>query len=128
MRNYFAAIAGLVLSATVLSGFSITPSTTLTTTRTVTGRVMDAGNMTGLSSVDVVASGHQIGVQTKSTGEFRLDDVPEGATRIALRHPCYFNVQVTIPTTGDVEMEIGLPFDRASLKRAGCGGLGARKR
>jgi hypothetical protein len=128
MRNSSAAIAGLVLSATVLSGFSISPSTMLTTTRTVTGRVMDGGNMTGLSSVDVVASGHQIGAQTQSTGEFRLDNVPEGATRIALRHPCYFNVQVTIPTTGDVDMEIGLPFDRASLQRVGCGGLGARKR
>jgi hypothetical protein len=89
---------------------------------------MDAGNMTGLPSVDVVASGHEIGVQTKSTGEFRLDNVPEGATQITLRHPCYFNVQVTIPTTGDVDMEIGLPFDRASLQRAGCAGLGARKR
>jgi hypothetical protein len=42
------------------------------------------------------------------------------------KHPCYFTVQVTIPADSSVAVSIGLPFDQASLRRPGCGGLGAR--
>ena len=128
MRNYPSAIASFVLAALVVSGFAKARSSPQTATRTVIGRVIDAGTVQGLSSVNVMAPSQRIGTRTKANGDFRLSDVPEGVMRIELRHPCYYSVQVTIPAIGDVELEVGLPFDRASLQRAGCGGLGARKK
>lgn len=128
MRYYPTAIAGFVLGAIVVSGFATARSSSQTATRTVIGHVIDAGTVQGLSGVNVMAPRQRIGTRTTANGDFRLSDVPDGVTRIELRHPCYYSVQVTIPATGDVELEVGLPFDRASLQRAGCGGLGARKK
>ena len=121
----------IVLAVTLCgaSGAAFGPSsTTAPSLRPVYGRVIDAGTGKPIESVPVIASGAQIGTVTKANGTFVLSNVPGDLTRIEFRHPCYFRVQVTIPENRDVEVEIGLPFDQSSLQRAGCGGLGARKK
>ncbi len=79
-----------------------------------------------MPTVQVVVRGQRIGVATGADGRFKLPEVPEGALELVLRHPCCFPVQVSRPTTGDAAIALGLPFDEASLRRAGCGGLDAR--
>ncbi len=96
------------------------------TFRAISGRVLQVGTTTPIPTVQVMVRGQRIGVPTDTHGRFALPDVPEGSVEIVLRHPCYFPVQVTMPAAGDAAIVIGLPFDQTSLKRAGCGGLGAR--
>ena len=94
--------------------------------RAVSGRVLQVGADTPIPSVQVLVRGERIGSRTGAQGRFTLADVPEGPVELVLRHPCYFPVQVTLPASGDVSIAIGLPYDQASTRRAGCGGLGAR--
>ena len=95
-------------------------------TRTVSGRILEVGTVAPISSVQVVLRGERIGTMTAANGRFELPEVPEGATELVLRHPCYFVVQVVLPAAGDAVIALGLPFDESSLRRAGCGGLDAR--
>ncbi len=96
-------------------------------TRAIAGRVLQVGVDTPIPGVQVRVRGERIGSSTGAQGRFALADVPAGPVELVLRHPCYFPVQVTLPATGDVSVAIGLPYDQASNRRAGCGGLDARK-
>src|SRR5215204_2809600 len=99
-----------------------------TRARSVSGHIIDAGTGKPVDGVAIVAMGAAIASTSSATGVFTLASVPADMQRVELRHPCYFRVQVTVPVNTDVEIEIGLPFDNASLQRPGCGGLGARKK
>jgi hypothetical protein len=96
--------------------------------RTGFGRVIDAGTGRPIEGVSVAVLTARIGTQTGTNGAFRLNQIPADSTHLDFRHPCYFPVSVTVPARGDqeIEIEIGMPFDAASLQRPGCGGLGAR--
>jgi hypothetical protein len=94
--------------------------------RTVYGRVVQVDARTPVEGVAAYFSGIKVGMVTGKRGQYWLDSVPVGATELTFTHPCYFAVRVSIPAGGDVSVSIGLPFDQASLKRPGCGGLGAR--
>ena len=96
--------------------------------RAVHGRVIDAGTGRPIEGVKIAVFATQLGIATNVEGKFALKDVPSGSARVDFRHPCYLPVQVTTPIAGDVDIEMGLPFDNASLQRPGCGGLGARKK
>lgn len=96
--------------------------------RVVHGRVIDAGTGKPVERVPVMVVGDTVGTFTDVDGAFALSGVPSNRSRIEFRHSCYFPVQVAISNDADVEIEIGLPFDQASLRRSGCGGLGARAR
>lgn len=95
-------------------------------TRVISGRVLQVESVTPIATVQVMVRGERIGVFTNVYGRFTLPDVPTGTVELVLRHPCYFPVHVALPATGDAVVAIGLPFDESSLRRAGCGGLGAR--
>src|SRR5689334_17023242 len=95
-------------------------------TRTIHGRVIDAATGKAIGNLPIVVSGASVGSATNAGGVFSIANVPDDATTIQFRHPCYFAVQVSIPPKGDVEIDIGLPFDVSSRQRAGCGGLGGR--
>lgn len=94
--------------------------------RVAFGRVIDAGTGKPLSSVSVIVPNASLGVNTNANGVFRLDSIPASVSSIDFKHPCFLPVRVTIPPASDGEIHVGLPFDNTSLKRAGCGGLGAR--
>jgi hypothetical protein len=94
----------------------------------VYGRIIDAGTGKTINSVPVIVAGEQIGTISKADGTFAMQGVPGEATRIEFRHPCYFPVFVAVPPDKSVEIEVGLPFDESSLRRPGCGGLGARRK
>jgi hypothetical protein len=96
--------------------------------RTSFGRVIDAGTGRPVEGVSIVVPSAGIGTKTGSNGVFRLNRVPSATTEIEFRHPCYFAVRVVVPVRADLEIDVGLPFDNASLQRAGCGGLGARSK
>jgi hypothetical protein len=96
-------------------------------TRAISGRILQVGTAAPIASVQVMIRGERIGSMTATNGRFDLPDVPDGPAELVLRHPCYFPVYIALPAAGDATIAIGLPFDESSLKRAGCGGLGARR-
>jgi hypothetical protein len=118
----------VVLGLTLLATLGLTPAApSPAQARTVYGRVTDAETGAPLETVSVVAVGTRTGAISTSNGTFVIRDVIAGATTVLVRHPCYLTVQVTIGSTDDVQLSLGLPFDESSLRRAGCGGLGARR-
>jgi len=95
--------------------------------RRVAGRIVDAETGAPLPHVKATIGGVALGGESSDRGTFELRDVPSGAKELVLQHPCYLQVRVALPAEDDVEVRLGLPFDQTSRRRAGCGGLGARK-
>ena len=124
VRSTLSTVTLCILCATAFAP-AVNPSST---TRTVSGRIVDAGTGKQLASVAVVAVGARVGSTSDASGTFAMTSVPSDVSKIDFRHPCFLPVQVTIAKDADVEIEIGLPFDQSSLQRPGCGGLGARRK
>ena len=117
----------LILGLALLATLGLAPAAPARGGRAVHGRVTDAETGDPLASVSVVAVGTRAGAISTASGRFVIRDVDGGESTVLLRHPCYLPVRVTIPETGDVQLSLGMPFDESSLRRAGCGGLGARR-
>lgn len=83
--------------------------------------------MIPVPSVRAVVQLDTIGAVGNDVGVFVITGVPTGAQSIVIQHPCYFPVQIAIPAAGDVELDIGLPYNAASVRRAGCGGIQKRE-
>lgn len=128
MRSVVITTALTLVAITASSGLPSLAESATPTTRTVIGRVTDAGTRAGLAEVLIVVPDQRLGTKSADSGSFTLTDVPTGVVSVELRHPCFFTTQVVIPATGNIELELGLPFDRSSLQRPGCGGLGASRR
>lgn len=113
----------------VLAAHSLAPAASplRAAVRSIHGRVVEVGGTAAVSEVQVSVAGISVGTKTSAKGTYELRDLPAGTTQLVFRHPCYFPVQITIPADGDIAVSIGLPFDQTSLRRAGCGGAGARK-
>jgi hypothetical protein len=126
MRSQLWACAAALCAVGV--GATLAPSQVNVRARIGSGRVIDAGTGRPVDGVSIIIPNARIATRTGTNGTFRLNRVPADSTAFEFRHPCYFPVRVAVPPGADVEIEIGLPFDDASLRRAGCGGLGARSK
>lgn len=119
----------LVTSTLVGIGVVATASIPATqSTRVVHGRITKAGDSVSIAQVRVSIVGSATGVVTTNDGRFRLPNVDLGTRQLRVLHPCYFESFVTLPPSGDVIVNVGLPFDGSSLRRAGCGGLGSSRK
>ena len=126
MRNQL--LAGVAALCAVSVVVTLAPSQVNVRGRVGFGRVIDAGTGRSVEEVSVIVPTARVATKTGTNGVFRLNQVPADSTVFEFRHPCYLPVRVAVPPGADVEIEIGLPFDYASLQRAGCGGLGARSK
>jgi hypothetical protein len=124
-RTVLTCAAGLAIAGAV-SAFA--PKQTSTRPRPGFGRVIDAGTGRPVGGASVIVPRAQIGTKTSIDGAFRLNLLPSEATEVEFVHSCYLTVRVAVPAGSDGEIEIGLPFDNTSLRRPGCGGLGARSK
>ncbi len=122
------AMTSVVLAATVL----ILPNreqnvqASSRQTREVFGVVSDAGRSSPLQNVRVYVRGTRIGTISAANGDFLIRELPDSSLQIVITHPCYFPVAVNLPAGQSLRVDVGLPFDETSQRRAGCGGLGAR--
>lgn len=117
---------GCIAVALVPSDTSSQTSDSDFAVRSVYGRVFKGGTMIPVPGVRVAVQLETIGSVGNDSGVFVITGVPTGEQSIVIKHPCYFPMQITIPSAGDVELSVGLPYDAASVRRAGCGGLQKR--
>jgi len=100
--------------------------------RAVGGRVTDASSGKPVVGATVIVVATGLGTVTDSEGRFLVSGILEvgGPLGITFRHPCFHAVRVDVVDTGDVVVEIGLPFRPAGLEAAQlgyCAGYGPTK-
>lgn len=116
-------VIGCIAAAVFPRGTSSQISVSDVAVRSVYGRVVKGGTTIPVPSVRAAVRLDTIGSVGNDSGVFVITGVPTGEQSIVVQHPCYFPVQIAIPAEGDVELSVGLPYDAASVRRAGCGGL-----
>lgn len=114
-----------VISGVLTSRSSVSK---ISAARTLYGQITGSNGSDSLMNVRVQIVGATIGTMTDNRGMFRLADVPDGTIRLRVQHPCFLTVEVEVPAGEDAEVSVGLPFNHASVRQPGCGGLGQRRR
>lgn len=79
---------------------------------TVTGRVTEARTGRPLASAQVQVPGTSIGAATGPNGEYTLNNVPSGTTRIRARRIGYTSADQTISVSGLKQLSRTFPCSR----------------
>lgn len=95
--------------------------------RTITGRVIDAGNNLGLPGVTVVVKGTQVGTATDGNGNYSLN-VPAGATTLSFSFIGYNTVDRTIGNATSINVSLSPDVQQLSEVIITGQGVGIEKK
>lgn len=96
-------------------------------TRTVTGRVTDAGNNQGLPGVTVLVKGTQVGTATDASGNYSIN-VPAGSTTLSFSFIGYNTVDRTIGNAAVINVSMSVDAQQLSEIVVTGQGVGIEKK